>query len=345
MDVAGQIAWAYYYFSALLGATDAALRDTALSLYQSHDESVNYWIRPGGPAAGLPAFRTAPWRKWAWEHRVSDGLAFALGNESDFALDERISGTFFDPLQDGHGWIVQAIDSTAGPRVVVSWYTYLGGQQRWLFGSGPIAGNRARIPLQIASNGQFPPNFNAASVAIEAWGEALLEFSDPDRGSVSWTTRYAGYNDGSMPLRRLTVPASGGESESAVGRIGACHSGTWFAAGQSGHGFFVEVSGPPSTRRMTLAWYAYLDRQQRWMIGNGPVIGDSASLDLITTRGGGFPPAFDPAQVVRDPWGSLRFIAIDANRARVQWSSVQAGFGSGELDLVRLTGMLGRSCR
>jgi hypothetical protein len=79
LDVAGQLAWAWY-FSDLTGAPDLTLKQAALALYDSYDEGVNYWIRPGGPAAGLPAFRTAPWRKWGWEHRTSDGLAFALSD-------------------------------------------------------------------------------------------------------------------------------------------------------------------------------------------------------------------------------------------------------------------------
>ena len=74
--MAGQLAWAWY-FSNLLGAPEPALRDTALALYASYDASVNHWIRPGGPASGLSAYRVSPWRKWSWEHRSSDGLAFA----------------------------------------------------------------------------------------------------------------------------------------------------------------------------------------------------------------------------------------------------------------------------
>jgi hypothetical protein len=83
LDVAGQLAWAWY-FSDLTGAPDLTLKQTAMSLYASYDEGVNYWIRPAGPtAAGLPAFRVAPWRKWGWEHRTSDGLEFALSDATE----------------------------------------------------------------------------------------------------------------------------------------------------------------------------------------------------------------------------------------------------------------------
>ena len=77
LEVAAQIAWAYY-FSQVLGAPDTALRDTALNLYATYDVGVNFWIRPTAPASGLSAYRVNPPRKWGWEHRTSDGIAFAL---------------------------------------------------------------------------------------------------------------------------------------------------------------------------------------------------------------------------------------------------------------------------
>jgi hypothetical protein len=77
LDVAAGLAWANY-FAELTQQSDPRLADTAEDLYFTYDEGVNYWIRPGGPAAGLPAYRTSPWRKFGWEHRVSGGLGWAM---------------------------------------------------------------------------------------------------------------------------------------------------------------------------------------------------------------------------------------------------------------------------
>jgi hypothetical protein len=88
----------------------------------------------------------------------------------------------------------------------------------------------------------------------------------------------------------------------------------------------------------------YLDGQQRWLIGTGPVSGDSASLAMTVTRGGQFPPAFNPAQVTREPWGTLNFRALDSEHARIEWQSQQPGYSSGGLDLLRLSGLLGHAC-
>ena len=78
LEVAAHIAWGYY-FSDLLGTADPVLRQRALDLYETYDAGVNEWIRPTAPASGLTAYRVNPWRKWGWEHRTSDAMAFALG--------------------------------------------------------------------------------------------------------------------------------------------------------------------------------------------------------------------------------------------------------------------------
>lgn len=77
LNVASAIAWADY-FGALLNQRDATLATHREALYDTYDLGVNFWIRPAGPASGLAAFRVTPWRKWGWQHRTSDGLAFAV---------------------------------------------------------------------------------------------------------------------------------------------------------------------------------------------------------------------------------------------------------------------------
>ena len=53
---------------------------------------------------------------------------------------------------------------------------------------------------------------------------------------------------------------------------------------------------------MVATWYTYLNGEQVWLVGAGPADGDSARLPLSITRVGQFPPAFDPASVVLEPW-------------------------------------------
>jgi hypothetical protein len=77
LDVAAAMAWADY-FGALTGQRDPQLAAAIEGLYDTYDLGVNVWIRPAGPQSGLAAFRVTPWRKWGWQHRTSDGLAWAV---------------------------------------------------------------------------------------------------------------------------------------------------------------------------------------------------------------------------------------------------------------------------
>lgn len=85
LEVAAHLAWADY-FARVTGTPDARLGAMALSMYATYDIGVNFWIRPTGPASGLPAYRVAPWRKWGWEHRTSDGIGFALASGAESLL-------------------------------------------------------------------------------------------------------------------------------------------------------------------------------------------------------------------------------------------------------------------
>jgi len=76
LNVAAGMAWGVY-FAELAGASDPTLRARVTALYATYDDGVNFWIRPTAPPLNT-AFRVAPWRKWGWEHRTSDGIGFAL---------------------------------------------------------------------------------------------------------------------------------------------------------------------------------------------------------------------------------------------------------------------------
>jgi hypothetical protein len=131
---------------------------------------------------------------------------------------------------------------------------------------------------------------------------------------------------------------------SAQGRLTQCHSGTWYNAGQSGHGLQIEVLSENGSQQIVAVWYAFLDGGQCWLIAQGPINGANAMLTAVTTSGGQFPPNFNPAAVHTQAWGSLQLRAIDGDHLHLEWSSSISGFGSGGLDLERLTGVSGHSC-
>jgi hypothetical protein len=266
-----------------------------------------------------------------------------LDGVASYQIGDDISGGFFDPAQDGHGWMLETLTQDGVRQLLASWYVYLDGEQRWIIGIGPVTGNRARVELFIGRGGDFPPNFDPNAAHMDRWGSAEFSFEDTDTGSVAWTTDYAGFNNGSMPLTRLSR-LSAASSESATGRIAACHAGDWYNTSQSGHGLQIQILGEPGARQMLAVWYAYLGGAQRWMLAQGPINGDTATMQVQMTLGADFPPNFVANQVQRLNWGTLSFRAIDANHAQINWTTTQPGFSNGSLDLVRLTSLSGHAC-
>ncbi len=288
-------------------------------------------------AGGVPMLHAFTYGRGVWRAPLGDFDAVA-----EYAIGPDSSGGFFDPAQDGHGWLIEstAIGGVAG--VVASWYTYLDGEPVWLFGAAPADRDTAVLPMTISRGGDFPPRFDPANVQLEPWGTVTLRFQSSDAATVEWVTDQPGFSSGSMALQRLTRIADGGGDGSAG--IDACHSGSWFDPAQSGHGLQVEVVGAPGAEQLVIAWFAYLDGEQRWLLGNAPITGDRASVPMIVTRGAQFPPGFDPQDVERTPWGTLQFQVEGPDRARIDWQSTVEGFGSGSLQLQRLTSLLGHAC-
>jgi len=291
-----------------------------------------------GDAGNPPRLYAFTYGRGVWSVPLAD-----LDGVAGYSIGADLSGSFYDPAQDGHGWFIEATVIDGVVQVLAAWYTYLDGQPHWLIGVGVAAGDRARIPLTITRGANFPPAFDPAAVTRESWGEVELRFDDRDRGRARWTTSYPGYASGEMPLSRLTHPAAG-DGTGATARIAACHAGTWYNPAQDGHGLMLQVVGAPESRQLLAIWYVYQDGAQRWLVGQGPVVGDSATMDLVSTRGATFPPAFNPAQVVREAWGTLRFTAIDGDRARIEWNSVAPGYGAGSMELRRLSSLYGNAC-
>ncbi|MCE7930964.1 MAG: hypothetical protein DYH17_06280 [Xanthomonadales bacterium PRO6] len=286
------------------------------------------------PPSGAPELYAFTYGRGVWRAPLTSFDAV-----SSYTIGPDLSGSFYDPAQDGHGWFIEATNIGGVPGVVATWYTYLAGEPVWMVGAAPVDGDSARVPLSITRGGGFPPAFDPTAVVIEPWGEVLLRFSSRDAGTATWTTSRPGFANGGMPLRRLT--AIGADTG---GGLRACHSGTWYQPEQNGHGLQAQVIGPPGQQQLVLIWFVYLQGRQVWLIGVAPIQGEHARVPMTITRGGQFPPAFQAAQVVREPWGTVDFRAVDGGRARIEWQSDRAGFGSGGLDLVRLSGLLGKPC-
>ncbi len=127
----------------------------------------------------------------------------------------------------------------------------------------------------------------------------------------------------------------------ASAAIDATYSGSWFNAAQSGHGFFVQVTGD----RVVLAWFVFDNNgNPHWLAGVGPISEKGFKISAIFVQGGQFPPNFDAAQTETIVWGEISFEFTDCDNATVSWIPQVPGFNPGSLAVIRLSSVEGLDC-
>ena len=250
--------------------------------------------------------------------------------------DTSFSGPWFNAQQSGHGWFIEHLVDGASESINAYWYVYLDGEAVWLVGQGPLVGTSAQLQMFITDGARFPPAFNSGDVNLRSWGTLNFNFTTPTVGSASWTTSFPGFSSGSLQMEKIArVPAS------SV----ACRSGSYYNAQQSGHGFVVQVLDVEGSAQALVAWYVYdANGNQVWLLGQGPITNDEVNLTLFRFTGADFPPNFVTGAVESTPWGTLVLRFTGDDNATATWSSQTSGFGSGNLNLIRLTTLKGRGC-
>ncbi len=121
--------------------------------------------------------------------------------------------------------------------------------------------------------------------------------------------------------------------------IGPGITGAWYDPSQSGQGLHVEVL---SDNRFYASWFTFNPAgTQAWVTGVGTYSGHTATITEVQLPTGGRFPTFDPHEIVRNAWGTLRFSFTDCNHATMDFNSVA---GSGRMSLTRLTQPAGLIC-
>ena len=123
------------------------------------------------------------------------------------------------------------------------------------------------------------------------------------------------------------------------------HSGSWFDEDRPGHGLSLEVVDADT---MVIYWFVHHpDGTPMWLVSEADIEGDTAVGDAYYVSGMPF-GTFSPASRTEQAWGTLSITLQDCNAARLSYSSPMSHggipFGSGEIDLVRLTSIHGLEC-
>ena len=140
--------------------------------------------------------------------------------------------------------------------------------------------------------------------------------------------------------------ADGGGGGTTNVPITDAFTGAWYDPTQSGHGILVEVL--PNNQLLAF-WFTFNPdgTQQSWFgnVGSIDPATHAASVAALQTQGGQWIPNFDPTHVTQPPWGTLTFTFTDCNHGRVDFTSGVPGYGTGHMDLTRLTQPAGLTCQ
>jgi hypothetical protein len=189
--------------------------------------------------------------------------------------------------------------------------------------------------LPLANNGgpTLTHALAATSPAIDAGSNSTGSTTD-QRGAPFARVRGARADIGAFELQ------AGAEQPVS---IGPGFTGSWFDPNQSGQGITVEVLG---NNGFHASWFAFdANGRQAWFNGVGTYSGNTATItQVVKPEGASWFPNFRSADIVAVPWGTLTFTFNDCNHGRVDFASSVAGFGSGHMDLTRLTIPLGLTC-
>ena len=120
--------------------------------------------------------------------------------------------------------------------------------------------------------------------------------------------------------------------------VDASFGGTWFTPGRDGEGFLLELVDAANPTAV-ISYYTYApdgSGDPLWLIGSGPLINDTAIVDVVQTDGASFGSGFSSDDVIRTPFGQVRIRFIDCTSAEL---TVAPGDGSDSiaLPLERLT--------
>jgi hypothetical protein len=253
--------------------------------------------------------------------------------DAPFLLEPGVTSSWYDPSHDGEGFLLEMLP---GNIAVLYWFTYDSvGAQDWYVAVGEVLANRIEFDkIYQASGGEFGPGFDPEKVTEQVVGSASFSWSSCDSGEMSYRI---GNLRGRMSLLRITnlMGLACAEPAAGITNEAAYLSGSWADPSHDGEGYNLEVL---DNGQAVVYWFSYdPEGKRRWFFGIGEIQeGKLIFADMQTSSGGIFGAGFDPLQVEFTPWGSLE-LDLDCQSGTATYNSTEPGFGSGTLNLRRLT--------
>lgn len=151
----------------------------------------------------------------AWNSTVF--LDVGAFNPADFngdpggpvALHGSMSGSWFDPVRNGEGFVLDFGEIESGPIATIFWFTHRDGVPYWLIATTSYAPGQTEIVfdlLEVSGTG-FGEDFNPDDLEISDFGVISLEFDSCHTGTAVWETQDD--QSGLFNLQRITAGLHG----------------------------------------------------------------------------------------------------------------------------------------
>ncbi len=214
------------------------------------------------------------------------------------------------------------------------------GDRLWLIGvsEGPFVwGEPALFEAQYVVGGSFT-DFNVDEVIRSDWGTYQFTQWDCDTATIDMHGAH-----GAKTLQVVRLAATSGTKCSGAGFIEGSDAitGSWYENETSGQGFSIHKI---ANDHGVVYFYGYNDDGENlWLIGVWEielVYGQEFVIELDQASGGTF-DLVDPAQIIREHWGTLTLRLDDCKSG---WAKLEGLDGFQELELTLLAGSLGLEC-
>ena len=129
-------------------------------------------------------------------------VASSCNQRASEQIDRSRSGNYFDPDRAGEG--IQLALEGDGQSWVITFYTYLDGEQVWMIGSGQRSGNTIDFgDVVITRGGDFGAEFDPDQVELIPFGRIILEFTGCNDLELSITSDLTQFSSDTRTLTRI----------------------------------------------------------------------------------------------------------------------------------------------
>lgn len=140
-------------------------------------------------------------------HPINVQKVWAASERLKTSINAGVTGSWYDPLLSGQGWVIERLASATGPGdFLFYFYGYEGtGERLWLLGLTPQI-DEARFVVDVLrfEGAGFGDDFDPGSVANESVGTMTFDFADCDNVTITFESTDMDLDDFTVTARRLT---------------------------------------------------------------------------------------------------------------------------------------------